>query len=313
MIEEIHLDYSKVIYNKTMNRKNKHKVTLSSIVKLLRPKQWVKNCFIFVPLIFRGLAFDSLSFFNACFAFVLFCIAASAVYVLNDIYDKEFDQKHPVKSKERPIASGKISIRFAFYILGFLYLILLAQVWFFPELFKVLLIYILLNFAYTFVFKHQPVIDIFIIAVGFVLRVVAGAVAIAVQTSSWMLITTLCLALYMAAIKRRQEILVHNIYSEKSGKHKKTRHVLEKYNRSLLNRYAEISGVSAFIFYSMYVFIKQPDLILSIPFVIFGLFRYWFVVENQYGGESPTDLVLSDWQLMLSIICWVAVCSYVMF
>jgi decaprenyl-phosphate phosphoribosyltransferase len=282
------------------------------ILRLLRPKQWLKNTFVFIPLLFRGLEFDFLSFYNASTAFMLFCIAASAVYVLNDIKDIEEDQKHPVKSIQRPLANGKLSIKTAYYILGFLYCILLLQVWYFPDVFKVIMVYILLNVLYTFVLKHQPVIDIFIIAIGFVLRIIAGAVAIAVQTSSWMLITTLCLALYMAAIKRRQEILIFNIYNKKSAR-SSSRDVLNKYNRSLLNRYAEISGVSAFLFYSLYVFLKQPDLVLSIPLVIFGLFRYWFIVENQYGGESPIDIVLSDKQLLITIISWVGICAWVMF
>lgn len=280
------------------------------IIKLLRPKQWLKNTFVFIPLLFRGLAFDTLSFFNAFVAFILFCIAASAVYILNDIRDLEEDRKHPVKSNQRPLASGQLSVKTAYIVLGCFYLILLLQTWYFPEVFKVLLIYILLNVAYSFVLKHQPVIDIFIIAIGFILRIVAGAVAIAVQTSSWMLLTTLCLALYMAAIKRRQEILIFNNHNLKS---ERTRNVLNKYNVSLLNRYAEISGVSAFLFYSLYVFLKQPDLVLSIPLVIFGLFRYWFIVENQYGGESPTDIVLYDWQLLVTIISWVTICAWVMF
>lgn len=289
-----------------MNSTNKIKL----IIKLLRPKQWLKNAFVFIPLLFRGLAFDTISFYNASIAFILFCIAASAVYVLNDIRDIEDDRKHPVKSMGRPLAAGQLSVKTAYYILGILYLILLTQLWYFPDLLKVIAVYVGLNVLYTFMLKHQPVIDIFVIAIGFVLRIVAGAVAIAVQTSSWMLITTLCLALYMAAIKRRQEILIFNVYNQKSGR---ARDVLNKYNRSLLNRYAEISGVSAFLFYSLYVFLKQPNLVLSIPLVIFGMFRYWFIVEHQYGGESPTDIVLSDWQLLVIITAWVAICAWYMF
>lgn len=295
-----------------------NKNLIISFIKLLRAKQWIKNTLVFIPLIFRGLAFDSISFFNACLAFILFSVAASAVYIVNDIYDLEYDKQHPVKSKNRPIASGEVTIKESCYLLAFLYVILLFQLWLFPEVFKVLFVYIILNFAYTYILKHQPVVDIFVIAIGFVLRIIAGAVAIGVQTSSWMLITTLCLALYMAAIKRRQEILVVHLFNKQKTNNAvkdiiNTRDVLDKYNRSLLNRYAEISGVSAFMFYSMYVFLKQPNLVVSIPFVIFGLFRYWFVVENQYGGESPTDLLFSDWQLLVCIIAWVGVCSYIMF
>lgn len=291
-------------------------IPIQAYIKLIRPKQWVKNTFVFIPLLFRGLAFDVISFFNSFTAFILFCVAASAVYILNDIYDIEYDSKHPIKSKERPLANGELTIKQAIYLLVGLYGIIILQIWLFPELFNILLIYIILNFAYTFLLKQQPVIDIFIISLGFVLRIVAGAVAIAVQTSSWMLITTLCLALYMTAIKRRQEILIYHSYNKNLlGKNEKnkTRDVLDKYNRSLLNRYAEISGVSAFMFYSLYVFTKEPDLFITIPLVIFGLFRYWYVVEHQYGGESPTDLLLADKQLLTTIILWVIICAWVKF
>lgn len=291
----------------------------SSYFRLLRCKQWLKNSFVFVPLLFRGLALDSISFFNASTAFILFCIASSAVYILNDIVDIEQDKKHPTKSKERPLASGEIVRSHAIYLLVSLYGLLLLQIWLFPELFQVIAVYILLNIAYTLYLKHQPIIDIFVISLGFVLRIVAGAVAIAVQTSSWMLITTLCLALYMAAIKRRQEIMVHNIFHKsilsddttQNVRAKKSRHVLDNYNRSLLNRFAEISGVSSFVFYSLYVLLKAPNLVLTIPLVIFGMFRYWFVVENQNGGESPTDIVIADKQLMITILLWVSICTYV--
>lgn len=282
-------------------------------IRLFRCKQWFKNTFVFIPLLFRGLEFDIISLFNASMAFVLFCIASSAVYILNDIVDVEFDRKHPVKSKLRPLVTGEITIKSAVIVLVVLYSILLLQILFFPEVFKILLVYILLNVAYSFYLKQLPIIDIFVIAIGFVLRVVVGAVAIAVQTSSWMLITTLCLALYMAAIKRRQEIFVHHLFNKHEDKNvdtSKSRDVLDKYNRSLLNRFAEISGISAFVFYSLYVLLNAPGLFITIPIVIFGLFRYWFIVENQYGGESPTDLVLADKQLLLSVMLWVIICAW---
>ncbi len=288
-------------------------IPVQAYSKIIRPKQWVKNTFVFIPLLFSGLAFDALSFFNAVTAFLLFCLAASAVYILNDIYDIEYDSKHPIKSKERPLASGELTIKQAVCLLLLLYAVMLSQVWLFPELLKILTIYVVLNFAYTFFLKQQPVIDIFIISIGFVLRIVAGAVAIAVQTSSWMLITTLCLALYMTAIKRRQEILIYHSYNKnllKNNEKNKTRDVLDKYNRTLLTRYAEISGISAFMFYSLYIFTKDQDLLITIPLVIFGLFRYWYVVEHQYGGESPTDLLLADKQLLTTITLWVIICAW---
>lgn len=165
----------------------------------------------------------------------------------------------------------------------------------------VIVAYLMLNLAYTFVLKHQPVVDIFAIAIGFVLRVYAGAVALAVPMSSWMFITTLCLALYLAAVKRRQEL-------SQSGAD--GRKVLEKYSVSLVERYAEMSATGALLFYSMFVMSSKPALVITIPLVLFGLFRYWFVVETLEGGESPTDALFADKQLWLTVVLWVAVCAW---
>jgi 4-hydroxybenzoate polyprenyltransferase len=149
--------------------------------------------------------------------------------------------------------------------------------------------------------KRQPVLDIFTIAIGFVLRVYAGAMALSVPVSSWMFITTLCLALYLAAVKRRQEL-------SQSGTD--GRQVLEKYTVALVDRYAEMSATGALLFYSMFVMSTRPELVVTVPFVLFGMFRYWYVVEALDGGESPTDALLSDWPLLLTVVSWVGVCVW---
>lgn len=281
-----------------------------SLLTLLRPKQWLKNFFVFVPLIFSGLLFDEISLVNTIYASVLFCLSASSVYVFNDIIDLEHDKNHPVKSQQRPLASGAINIKSAVLILVILYLVIFSNYFIFAEVTKVLLIYIILNIFYTVLLKNHPIIDIFVISLGFVLRVIAGAVAIAIQTSSWLLIIILCLALYMSSIKRRQEILLFDKYkpNQSKNKHKQRRNVLDFYNRSMLNRYAEIAGTSCFIFYTLYVLLFNPVLTASIIFVIFGLFRYWYVVEHHYGGESPTDMLLIDKQLMFTVLVWLVSC-----
>jgi 4-hydroxybenzoate polyprenyltransferase len=158
-----------------------------------------------------------------------------------------------------------------------------------------------LNLAYTFFLKHEPVIDIFTIALGFVLRVIVGAVALDLAPSVWMCVTTLCLALYLAAIKRRQELAQSGTDGRK---------VLAKYSVSLVDRYAEMSATGALLFYSMFVMSTRPELAITIPLVLYGLFRYWYVVEALDGGESPTDALLADWQLMLVIVLWVAACVF---
>ena len=271
------------------------------LVKLMRPKQWVKNGFVLAPLVFSGEFLSSSAISHALFAVLLFCIASSATYVINDMHDIERDRLHPEKSKSRPLAAGTVTLPAAFALLACLYACLVWGWFLAPKVVMVIVAYMFLNLAYTFVLKHQPVIDIFTIAIGFVLRVYAGAMALSVPVSSWMFVTTLCLALYLAAVKRRQEL-------SKSGAG--ARKVLEKYSISLVDRYAEISATGALVFYSMFVMSAKPDLVITVPLVLFGLFRYWFVVETLDGGESPTDALLADWQLLLTVLVWGGVCMW---
>lgn len=271
------------------------------LFNLMRPRHWVKNGFVLAPLVFSGAFLDSGNVSNALLALLLFCVASSATYIINDIHDIERDRRHPKKSKTRPLATGTVSVHAALILLACLY-VLLTLGWFVaPKVLIVIVAYLVLNLAYTFVLKHQPVVDIFTIAIGFVLRVYAGAMALAVPVSFWMFITTLCLALYLAAVKRRQEL-------SQSGT--EGRKVLEKYSVTLVDRYAEMSATGALLFYSMFVMSAKPELVITVPLVLFGLFRYWFVVEALDGGESPTDALLADWQLLLTVVLWVAACGW---
>lgn len=277
--------------------------TWRGLLKLLRPKQWVKNIFVLAPLVFAGQFQNPLALWQALLATVLFCVAASAVYIVNDLHDVEYDRLHPAKVKSRPLAAGMVPQRAALFLLAFLYGLLALGLWFLPAVVYVIIAYLLLNVAYTLVLKHQPVVDIFTIAIGFVLRVYAGAVALAVPLSSWMFVTTLCLALYLAAVKRRQELL-------QSGP--EGRKVLEKYSVALVDRYAEMSATGALVFYSLFVVTARPEMVITIPLVLFGLFRYWYVVEVLEGGESPSDALLADGQLLLTVIAWVGLCVWVL-
>ncbi len=277
-------------------------MSIFPILKLLRPKQWVKNAFVWAPLVFTGSILDQHAISQVVVAFVLFCIASSSVYVVNDYHDVERDRKHPVKSKSRPMAAGLVSKKQALGLLFVLYLLLAIIGCTIPAVLQVVVTYLLLNYAYTFSLKNQPVLDIFSIAIGFVLRVYAGAVAIDVPVSSWMFVTTLCLALFLASIKRRQELQIDG---------DETRKVLEFYTIPLVTHFATISSIGALLFYSLYVMSERPELVVSIPFVLFGFFRYWFLVELKGGGESPTDVLLSDRQLQCVIVLWVGVCSWV--
>lgn len=277
---------------------------LQGLIALLRIKQWVKNVFVLAPLLFTGEFVNALSVTNALLTTLFFSLASSATYIINDIHDIEHDRKHPAKSKNRPLASGVVSIRSALILLIIVLLIVLGCAGFvMPNVLQIIVFYLLLNLSYTFFLKHQPVLDIFSIAISFVLRVYAGAVALAVPVSDWMFITTLCLALYLASIKRRQELSL----SGTEG-----RAVLQKYSIFLVNRYAEMSATGALVFYALYVMTAKPQLIGSIPVVLFGLFRYWYIADSLDGGESPTDALLSDWQLLLTTIIWVLLCGWVL-
>lgn len=276
---------------------------LTGLIRLMRPKQWVKNGFVLAPLIFSGAFQVTSAIGNALLAMVFFCVASSATYIINDIHDIDRDRRHPKKSKTRPLAAGHVTIFSALILLSSLYSVLILGWFIAPKVVLVILCYLLLNVAYTFALKNQPVVDIFTIAIGFVLRVYAGAVALEVPVSSWMFITTMCLALYLAAVKRRQEL---------SQTGSEGRKVLEKYSVSLVDRYAEMSATGALLFYSMFVMSAKPGLVITIPLVLFGLFRYWFVVEALDGGESPTDALLADWQLLITVLTWVGVCGWVL-
>ena len=272
----------------------------SALINLIRPRQWIKNGFVLAPLVFSGGFLDAQSVGDALFAVLLFCVASSATYVVNDLHDIERDRRHPKKCKTRPLAAGTVSVRSALVLLASLYAVLICGWFVSPKVVMVIGAYLVLNLAYTFVLKHQPVVDIFTIAIGFVLRVYAGAMALDVPVSSWMFITTLCLALYMAAVKRRQELSQNGTEGRK---------VLEKYSVALVDRYAEMSATGALLFYSMFVMSTKPDLVITIPLVLFGLFRYWFIVEALDGGESPTDALFADWQLSLTVVLWVIACG----
>lgn len=271
------------------------------LVQLLRPKQWVKNGFVLLPLLFSGKFLDLFVVGQAVFSTILFSLAASAVYIINDIQDIERDRRHPKKCKSRPLASGIVSIPAALVLLAVLISILFYSCTVAIKVMAVITTYMVLNLAYTFALKHQPVLDIFTIAIGFVLRVYAGAVALAVPVSDWMFITTLCLALYLAAVKRRQELHLNGSEGRK---------ILEKYSVPLVDRYAEMSATGALVFYSMFVMSAKPQLVITVPLVLFGLFRYWYVVEELDGGESPTDALLADWQLLMTVVIWLGVCCW---
>jgi 4-hydroxybenzoate polyprenyltransferase len=268
------------------------------LIKLLRPKQWIKNGFVLAPLVFAGVFTQPAMIGRALAATALFCLAASLVYILNDLCDLDKDRAHPKKRLSRPLAAGAVTPAQARAVMAALAVALLAGFALSPLVMAGIGAYLAINVAYSFKLKHQPVVDLFCVASGFVLRIAVGAFALPVPLTSWMLITTLCLALYLATIKRRQELIA----SGDAG-----RAVLGRYTVALLDRYAEMSAVGAIVFYSLFTMTVKPELAYTVPCVLFGLFRYWFLVENG-DGESPTDVVWTDIPLGLTVVVWGVLC-----
>jgi 4-hydroxybenzoate polyprenyltransferase len=277
------------------------RVSVGAVARLLRPRQWIKNGFVLAPLIFSGQFVHAYAVAEALAAMALFCVASSATYAFNDLIDRQADARHPIKARTRPIASGEISPAMAGTIIGVLVGILAASFAWNAATATVAVGYCALNVAYSLKLKHIPVVDIFALAAGFVLRVYAGAVVLDVPLSSWMMITTLSLALYLASVKRRDEL---------ANAGHEGRAVLKRYSLRLLDRYAEMAALSAVVFYGLFVVTVRPKLNVTLPFVLFGLFRYWYIVESDGRGESPTDAVWSDWPLILTVVAWAGVCLW---
>ncbi len=276
---------------------------LRGLLKLLRPKQWIKNGFVFMPLIFSGQFLEIHQAILVSFAFIACCLISSSAYIINDLHDIKQDKLHPIKSATRPLALGIISTKHALNLLIPIYVTLLTICIQHPLLFLPIGAYALLNLIYTYSLKREPVIDIFIISLGFVLRIYAGAMIIHIEVSAWMAITTLSLALYLGAIKRKQEFIHYQTLSRPS---------LEKYTLPLIDKYAQISAICAIMFYSLFVMTAKPQLTLTIPIVLFGIFRYWYIVECLDQGESPTDVLFEDWQLAATVLTWIAICAWML-
>jgi len=276
-----------------------------SAIRLLRPAQWLKNGFVVAPLIFSRSFTSTNAVLHSLAAFAIFCGAASAAYIINDLFDRESDRAHPVK-RLRPIAAGEISPRIAVTIVTIAIPILLASAFFIaPKFLLAVALYLGLTTFYSIRLKTMPIIDLFAIATGFVLRVWGGAVAIDVVLSVWMFITTLSLALYLAATKRRQELLTTTAAGG-------FRAVLQHYSVALMDYYSGIAVVATFVFYGLYIVTVRPQLAATVPVVLFGVFRYRYLLEISHD-ESPTDRLVRDPQMILCALLWAAIAVLVLY
>lgn len=281
-------------------------MVLFYLIKSLRPVQWTKNFFIFAALIFAQKALELPFVLKTLVGFAVFCILSGSLYLFNDILDLEEDRLHPRKS-QRPLASGKISKNLAFSVFIALSLLsLLFSFWLEFRFFLISLVYFILQFAYSLKLKHIVILDIFIVATGFVLRVVAGGVVIDVPISSWLLICTSLLALFISMSKRRHELV---LLEDNATGH---RPILKEYSPYLLDQMIAIVTSSTLIAYCFYSISPETvqkfgseNLVFTVPFVLYGIFRYLYLVHQKQKGGSPEELIISDKPLLIDIGLWI--------
>ena len=278
-----------------------------NVLKILRPHQWVKNTFIFIPLFFGGSLFDMADWTSSLVAFVAFSFAASAIYSINDIVDVEADKKHPKKCK-RPIAAGLVSKRQASLLAIILAIAALALPFLLNNwmLSVVIALYLAMNLCYCIRLKHYAIIDVCLVALGFVMRIVAGGVATDIVLSRWIVMMTFLLTLFLSFAKRRDDVLIMNETGMAPRKN------TSRYNLTFINQAITITGGVMVVCYIMYTVspevierFNSPNLYMTSFFVILGLLRYiQLTVVDERSGE-PTRLVLSDRLIQLIIAGWI--------
>jgi decaprenyl-phosphate phosphoribosyltransferase len=279
---------------------------MKTFFELIKIKHWVKNFFIFAPIVFALQLFHLDKLLTVIATFFAFSFSAVFIYIFNDIKDKNMDSIHPEKSK-RPIASGKIDTKIAMLI-GIIFLItgliISLFIGFFTTL--IILIYVIMNILYTFYLKNIVILDVFIIAIGFCLRVLAGSVAINVELSNWMILATFSISLIIGFGKRRHEL---DILGNDASSHRKN---LFEYNKEFLDMLIGIATSITALSYALYTMDNEviaklgtDKLIFTFPFVLYGLYRYLLLVYFKKKGGNPEELVVTDVGIILSVILWI--------
>lgn len=280
---------------------------LKFLLASLRPHQWTKNLVVFAALIFAERLFDGPSFAAAAGAFAIFCALSGAVYLINDLVDLENDRLHPVK-RNRPLAAGELSKGAARAALAVLGLAGLAAAFALDPGFGIVsTVYFVTMTAYSLALKNVVIVDVLIVAMGFVLRAIAGALAIDVAFSNWLLVCTLLLALFLALSKRRHEL---TLLAEGAAGH---RRILGEYSPYLLDQMISVVTASTLVSYALYA--SAPEtvakfgtdrLIWTLPFVLYGIFRYLYLVHRKEEGGSPTKVLLNDRPILVAVALWAA-------
>jgi 4-hydroxybenzoate polyprenyltransferase len=278
---------------------------LSGLFRLMRPYQWVKNGFVFTGLLFGHAWHDPDLVTRVLIAFVAFCLVSSSIYTFNDIVDLKQDRLHPGKSR-RPLASGQVSVSAAVMLAALLAVpgLVLAYAAS-PAVLIIVLGYALMNIAYSLRLKHVVILDVFIIATGFMLRILAGTIGVGIPPSQWLLLCGLMLTLFLGFTKRRAEIIA---LTDDKAAHRK---VLEHYSPVLLDKMIGITAAGLIMSYSLYT--MNPDtmrihgtanLIYTVPFVMYGVFRYIYLLHHQSRGGDPSHDLLRDPHLLIVVGAW---------
>ncbi len=286
---------------------------LPAALRLARTKGWVNNVFVVTALIFAGKILDGDAIVKSLIAFAAFCLASSAVYFFNDYKDVDEDRKHPTK-KSRPLASGAVP-RFV-GLIGSVVLVAgsVAIPYFLINANTAVVIaaYLALNFGYSLGLKHLVIIDVLAIAAGFVLRIVAGVTALSLETSTWLILCALSLSLFLGFTKRRAEVV---LLGDDAKAHRK---VLEYYSTGFLDQMISVVTAATLVVYILYTvdsstveLVGSRALLLSVPLVIYGIFRYLYLVYHTETSGNPTDTVLSDVPLIITGIIWGILCTVV--
>jgi 4-hydroxybenzoate polyprenyltransferase len=283
---------------------------LSGLIQTMRPRQWSKNIVVFVPFVFTlNQAWQPFSremwrlLGLSLIAFAIFCVLSGAVYLVNDVADIEKDRLHPTK-RDRPLASGQLSRNVALAAAGTLLVVALAAAFWLRPLFALIgLAYAVINVSYSLVLKHWVIVDVFAVSSGFVLRAIAGAVVIGVPISPWLYVVAILLSLFIGINKRRNELVLL------AGEAASHRPALGDYTLPLLDEMTGVVASATVMAYSLYTFSaetlpKDHSMMLTIPFVIYGIFRYLYLIHVKQEGGDPSELLIKDRPLLVAIGLW---------
>lgn len=286
----------------------------ADLIKLARPGQWIKNWVVLAALIFAGQLRDTERLWIALAAVGIFCLLSSAIYTINDLIDRNSDKQHPLK-KDRPLASGRVSPTQAIIMVVLLLSAgLAAAFWINWQFATTAIAFVALNVAYSIKLKDLVLIDVVALALSFVLRAYAGAVAINVPASKWLLITTFMLALFLGFGKRRHELV---LLDASAASHRKS---LSHYSPYLLDQIIGVTTASVLVVYMLYTFSDEvsvklgtENLYLTIPFVVYGIFRYLYLIHRQEEGGSPTRVLFADKPILINVGLWFVAVTLILY